>query len=786
MSDAQTSSDEPKSARPESVRKALAFQKRSAEAFAPQRKREIDDLKCQVPALVWPEDVAAARRGSTIGGISIPPRPMLSIDKLGQPVKLQMNQLRRAHLGVQITPVGKKANAKTADVLQGLYRSIDRDSKANLARVWGSDRAMKCGMGWYRVNVEYDETTDDPFDLKITISRLLRQSSCFPDPFAEQPDFSDGKEFLYVSIMPWETYKSEHKDTALASLDDDAFTQLQSDWPFWLTGDGDTRAVVVAEYFYTVYKTRQWIILDDGSFAFADEIPEGRKKHPTAGKTRTVNQPTLHWCKVNALEELESSEWNGKYIPFIPCIGDEQQPFDGERRWFGIYSTNKDSAHLFNVAVSNAAEISALEPRATWKGPTGSFKTNNKQWQLANVRNLPYLEYDPVVVNGVMAPPPEREVAQKNLGNSIALIEIADNNLQAGTAMYDDLLGKSDRDTSGKKVLALQDQSQASNSHWIANLAEISMPYEAKVVLDLIPKIYDRPGRVAQLTGEDNEQREVILNQPFTRGDDKRPVPVEDWEDGQPIPDGAEHYDLTQGAYGVAVSIGKSYQTRAQQGADAFSQLLMAQPDLIKFVGDIWMGFQDFPGHELAAKRLKAAIPPEIKQVDDEQGGPDPQQLQAELQKAEQGAQMMKSIIEEQAKAIETDQIKETAESQRAVEEHAAKLQIEKVKATLAITLQKMKDDHAYRLEQLKQAHADLEREDEQAHETALAAAGDASAREQAEAQATHDAAMAAAGALDADDKAERSHQHSMESQSQSESAAEKQAKLKPKGTSKE
>lgn len=769
-------------ARPKVVTDAIAFQTGSGNAFAGQRKREIDDLRCQVPKFLWPEDVAQARSGSTIGGVTIPPRPMLSIPKLDQPIQLQMNQLRQAHLGVQIHPVSKDADTDTATMLQGYYRFIERDSRANLAREWGADRGMKCGMGWYRVNVVYDDTTDDPTDLKIRIERILRQGSVFPDPFAQEPDFSDGKKLLYASFMAQDAFKAAYPKAKLASYDDDTIANLAELAPFWFEGEGEQRAVCVAEYFYTEYRDREWVILDNGAWAYADEIPTGRMTHPTAGKTRKVKEPILKWCKLNACEVLEETEWNGKYIPFVPCIGKELQTFDAERRWFGIYSTNKDSAHLFNVAVSNAVEISALEPKAPWIGYTGQFKTNNKQWQLANTRNIPYLEADLVMINGQIAPLPQRTQHNPNLGASVALIEIADNNLQAGTAMYDALLGKTDRDDSGKKVLALQDQSLASNSHWIANLADISMTYESLVILDMLPRILDRQGRVVRILGEDGEQQEAILNHPFVIDPNtKRPVPVPEWNEGDPIPPNTKYYNLKKGTYGRAVTIGKSYQTRAQQGADAFSQLLMAQPDLIKFVGDIWMGFQDFPGHELAAKRLKAAIPPEIKQVDDEQGGPDPQQLQAELQKAEQGAQMMKSIIEEQAKAIETDQIKETAESQRAVEEHAAKLQIEKVKATLAITLQKMKDDHAYRLEQLKQAHADLEREDEQAHETALAAADDASAREQAEAQATHDAAMAAASALDADDKAERSHEHSMESQSQSESAAEKQAKMKPK-----
>lgn len=764
--------------------RAIAFQKRSEKAFSKQREREARDLACQIPEGLWPEDVKKARQGGTIAGIAVPARPMLSIPKLDQPVQLQMNQMRSAHLGVQVHPVSKKANAETAKVKQGLYRAIERDSNADVARLWGADRALKCGLGWYRVNVVYDDATDDPDDLKIRLDRILHQGSVFPDPFAQQPDFSDGKELLVVSYMSWDTYKDTYPGSKLANYGDDALTELQKDQPFWLDGDAETRAACVAEYFYVTYRDREWVILDDGSFAFSDEIPQGRTRHATSGRSRKIKEPVVKVCVLNAVEELESSTWNGKYIPFVPCIGKELQTFDGERRWFGLYSTNRDSAHLFNVAVSNAVEVSALEPKAPYIGYVGQFKTNRQQWQLATVRNLPFLEADPVTVAGNLAPLPQRNLGGANLGPSIALIEIADNNLQAGTAAYDDLLGKNNRGDSAKKVLALQDQGVASNSHWLANLADISMMHEARIVLDLMPKVYDRPGRNAVIIGEDNDQREVVLNQPFTEdADTKRPVAVEDWDDSKPVPQGAKYYNLADGTYGHVVTVGKRFETRAREGADAFSQLLMSQPDLIKIVGDIWMGFQDFPGHELAAKRLKAAIPPEIANADKEDDQqPDPQALMQQLRMAEQGTQMMKQIIEEQGKAIETDAIKSQAENQRAEMENAAKIRLEDIKSKLAITLQSMKDAQALRLERLKQAGAIEAREDTQAHEVAMEAAGAAHEEHESAVGRQHDADMGRQAHESATLQGERGHEQALESGEQAQRHALEQGAMNQAG----
>src|SRR5687767_12509805 len=105
-------------AEPSIVARALSFQKRSGDAFSKQRQREIEDLKFQVPELQWPEDVAKARKGEVIGGIAVPARPMMSIPKLDQPVQIQLNQERNAHLGVQVHPVSKDADDDTATVFQ--------------------------------------------------------------------------------------------------------------------------------------------------------------------------------------------------------------------------------------------------------------------------------------------------------------------------------------------------------------------------------------------------------------------------------------------------------------------------------------------------------------------------------------------------------------------------------------------------------------------------------------------------------------------------------------------
>src|SRR5262249_16642174 len=128
---------------------------------------------------------------------------------------------------------------------------------------------------------------------------------------------------------------------------------------------------------------------------------------------------------------------------------------------------------------------------------------------------------------------------------------------------------------SGKAIEALQGQSMISNSPYLDNLANISMTYEAMIILDLIPKKYDRPKRIARILDKQNVSTWIMLNHPFMPGPDGRPVALPYGTDQEKAQTDAlvndpqhpaAYYDLTKGRYGVEVTIGKSYKDERQEG----------------------------------------------------------------------------------------------------------------------------------------------------------------------------------------------------------------------------
>ena len=743
------------------IQQALDRFRVGTDADAAQRRREVSALRFQVPALAWPDDVKEQRKPQIVGGVALPQRPMLSIPSLDAPIQLTLNAERAAKLGIHIHPISETADDETAEVIQGLYRRIEVDSRASLARTWAFERAVKCGRGYYRVLTEPDPDAGSPFDQKITIKRILQQASVVLDPFAQEPDGSDGQWAFLVQDMPWDTYIRKYPDSEMAAFDADEFSLVGVQPPEWVTGEAASagRAVRVAEYYRLEYATRRRVLLDDGSDAFDDEIPDGRTARAGDGARAMEEQvPTLWWSTINAVEELAPAQTlDGRYIPIIPVIGRELIPFEAQRRWVGIIEPNEDAARLLNYSASSAVELASLESKAPYLMVEGQEEGHEQEFQLANVRNFPYLRYKNVSLNGTPAPPPQRtQVDTSRLGPSMVLLQQAREFIHQGTGAFESALGQeSQMARSGRSVLALQQQYEQGSSHFLDNLAEISLTYEAKVILDLIPTIYDRPGRVARILDQEDETQTVLLNAPFMRdprtqrprrvlgpppgmgvGPPPGPPPGAGplagppmLPQGMPPPPGLGgppmgppmgpppmgppmgpppmgpsspetwEYDLRKGRYGVVVTIGRSFKSRALEGADEMGQLFQANPSLFPILGDLYLKFRDFPGHNEAAARVKKLLPPPLQEQD---GQPDAQQLQQQLQQQGEMLQQLTQALDAKTREIETDAVKERATTEREQQRLMADAQREQADLQARMDMERMKNETQLAIAQMK------------------------------------------------------------------------------------
>ena len=690
------------------------------EAWSKQATREKDDLAFQVPERQWDEGARRQRLGMAIEGVPTPARPVLSIPKLDQPIQMVLNQERSAHLGVSIQPLSADADKETSEILEGLYRRIERDSQAHLARSWAFNRAVKAGRGYYEITTAYDDSSDDPNDQVIRIERILHQESVYFDPSAQKPDFSDANYVFLASWVPLADFKAEFPDAKIPTNDE--FQEDEVLEPEWIRGEGETLAVRVLKYYYKekTYKRQE----------------KGARKR---------EQVEVDWCLMSGLEILDSGDWAGKYLPIVTVIGSELIPFDQERRWQGIIGPAKDAQRLYNYSASTAVELVALEPKSPWVGAEGQFEGYEAKWQQANIRNWPYLEYKPKTLNGELIGPPQRaQVDVGRLGPSMQLLQQADQFIQITTATYDPSLGRtSNREKSGRAIMALQQQGDEGNSHFMHNLAEVSMAYEAKCILDLIPTIYDREGRLARTLDEEDDSKTVMLNAPhFQHPETKMPMPAP----GGQLPPGTpmlpapppqpgvpptppqsppvKHYDLKKGIYSVAVSIGKTRQSALQEGAEEIGQILQSQPNLMPLIGPIYFKYRDFPGSKEIADLMAQVRDkqfPGLKTGDD--GQPSAQQLQSQLQQMGQQMQMMQSQLQGAMEQIKTEQAKQQATIQTAQIKSQTDLQVAAMNNQTKLAIESLIAKFESMMKGQQMTHEAVQNDADRAHEALMSTA---------------------------------------------------------------
>ena len=681
------------------VEKAVAQFKLSAETYSKQRQREESYLRFQVPELQW-EDEIRDYRSSQFGnqGVPMPPDPTLSISMLDEPIQLELNRQRAASLEPKIHALSEDATDDTALVLQELNRHIDvdPDSRAANARSWGMDRSTKAGLGWYYIDKVVDPDGGHPFDQKLLVKRLLYQDGIFPDPTAQMADWSDGMFLHDIVDVPWDSYTlGKYAKSKLAEFSESDFKAMGPADADWIVNvaDKERRAIRISNYWRVEILTRRYVLLNDGSVEFDDEIPDGKsiatdddvqRLQYEGLRERDVEERHVYKSVMNGIEELEPEvEWDGKYIPYIPCIGIELQPFESERRWVGMIAGAMDAQRLVNYSASQAVKIAALEPQAPWQAEEGVLPEPLKSaYVQGNTRKFPVLTYAATNAAGMRSTAPSRvQIDTARLGPSMELLTMGKDFVQAATFTYGPSRGEqTPAHRSGTAIQALQGQTAQGNSHFLDNEANISLPLEMKIKLDLIPHVYDRPGRVLQVITGEGKTRQVMLNQPFTM-QGNRPVPFQPLTPDAPLPDGVKHFNLNKGRYGVSVTIGKSNDSRVQEGSDAVGRIMEADPQLLPILGPAWAKFQDFPGAhavQLALEKWQAHVAPWMSDHAQQNAAAQIPQLQQQVQHLTVAAQQMKQQLDTDAVKYEWDA--------------KTKIALKDLDAKTTIQIQQMKD----------------------------------------------------------------------------------------------
>ena len=623
----------------------------AVEAESEIRKIALEDMRFSAGEQ-WPEDVKRQRDADK--------RPCLTINRLPQFIRQITNDQRQNRPSIKVSPLDNQGDVELAEIFQGMIRHIENSSDADTAYDTAFDRAVRGSFGYFRVVTDYSDPMS--FDQDIKIKRIRNQFSVYLDPSYQEPDGSDASWGFVFEDLPKDDYKAQFKESKMSLMDD--WSSIGDSKPGWATNE----TIRVAEYFYKTYRKAMVVLLSNKETIEKDQLPEGELPNGlTVVSERETMIPEIKWCKINAVEVLERTEWPGKWIPIIPVLGDELD-IDGRRILESLIRHAKDPQRMYNYWKSSETETIALAPRVPYIGVEGQFEGHEAQWNSANVRNHSYLEYKAKSVGGQLAPPPQRNVYEPPVQAISQASMMAADDLKSTTGIYDAALGNQARETSGIAIQRRNNQSQISNFHFVDNLAK-SIRHGGRIIVDLIPHIYDT-ARAVRILGEDGTEEVVMLNQIFERN-------------GKQV-----NYQTDLGKYDVSVSSGPSFETKRQEALASMLDLTKSMPQVMQIAGDLLVRNMDWPGAEEIADRLKKTLPPNLAD-DNKNQQPLPPQVQAQMQQMGQLIQQLTDHLNQKTQLIENKALELESKERIAMAQIQAEIQLTlaKLGSTEALTL---------------------------------------------------------------------------------------------------
>lgn len=552
-------------------------------------------------------------------------RPCLTINRTKSFVRQVTNELRLNRPGVLVDPVAD-TDEETAEIEMGLIRHIAAQSDGEAAIDTAAKHAVIHGEGWFELCCEYvdldtEEANAQTFNQEIYLREIRNPFSIYDDPNAKLPNREDSKYRFQAIRMTREAFREAYPDAQ--SIEGISLPQEDSNW---LTDDG----VLVVKYWYIKEEKRKLCQMVDGSKAWKDELP--KEAYDFIETEREWKCPRVKWAILNAVEILDEGDWGGRYFPHVRVVGD-QINIEGEEKVAGLVDDLVGPQITYNYWITAATERLAMATKSPWIVPHGMLEGFESEWEQANKKNFAFLYYNPVSVDGQPLPAPTKNDSEPSISGLVAMVHQSDNDMKAVSGIYDASLGARGPEQSGKAIRARQAESDMSNVHFSDNLKQ-SVKFLGKLLIDLMPKIYDTE-RVVRIIKPNEEAQMVPINTQPTQ------------ENGV-----KKFFDLTKGQYNVRAQAGKSWATARQELAETMVDLTKSFPPLFQVAGDIMVGAMDFPESRDVAKRLKKLLPPEVQ--DDEEQSDIPPKIAARLQQLDQYAQQSTQVIEELTKQLES------------------------------------------------------------------------------------------------------------------------------------
>lgn len=519
-------------------------------------------------------------------------RPTLTINRMPQFLKQVANEVRKNRPAITCTAADGLANPAVAEVLEGMIRAIERVSGASRVYSRAVEQSAGCGMGHFRLALEYED--EESFDMGLRIRTIRNPFSVVWDPGAVQDDKSDAKYCFVYQELTEEEFKASYPNAASSPW---AVSQPQSSMSQWRSGG---KTVTVCEYWCVkeepvrrvkLKHARPWFDPQFGHQAPTGQettledpddqvLLEAMQQGFVVVAARQAKRKRVEMYLMGGNDVLEGPiQTPFTRIPIFTVVGDEVDLGDETVRG-SLLRHAKDSQRLLNYYASADVEMHALAPKVPFILSRRQIAGLENLYNTANQGARAYLVYNDFDEQGeIKAPRPSREQGIGTNPGLMAGAQAASQYLKDTTGIYDASLGSGGNETSGVAINARDAQSDTGTFNYIDNLAH-SIEAMGREMVAVIPKVYS-PDRQIRILGQDDAPAILDLASMGLR--------------------------LDLGKYDVAVKVGPAYETQREEMRAAMVDLAKASGPLAPLYHIEIARLYDYQGADDFASRLEAA-----------------------------------------------------------------------------------------------------------------------------------------------------------------------------------
>jgi len=547
-----------------------------------QRRRVVEDMKFTfVPGHQWDKHLTAKRKN----------RPCYESNRLRQLVRRVTGQQLKNKPEIKVRAV-EDNDVDTAEVYNGLIKNIEVQSHAETAYDTANLWAVGGGFGILRVVSEYEGY--DTFDQCLKIKTVMDPTRCWCDPAAVEYDRSDARYWFIDEFIPKDEFKRRWPKAEVVDFDA-PLDDLEREW----VQRDDVR---IAEYWYVEPKEKTILLLTDGSVVdkedfdliadeaaagFPDDTGQPTAEPVTIKQSREVMVDCVYSCMVNGKGKLdEPVKWGGSMIPIVPQWGDLVS-IEGKQIYSGMSRFGKDMQMIHNFELSTSVEVIAKLPNSPLMATPKQVDGLSSYYERMGYDDPAVILYN----NDPGAPPPQRQPMANFPAAMVQMSQVATDEMKASLGVYDASIGARSNETSGRAILARQNEGDIVNFVYVDNQVK-ALKRLGEILVDAIPHYYDAD-RSIRILGEDNAEKYIRINHV-----------IQDQQTGELV----TMNDMSRGKYDVTVTVGKSFDTARMELAEA-SQALSAQPGPFGMLGQFMLLKSiDVPGMDEFVKAARKVL----------------------------------------------------------------------------------------------------------------------------------------------------------------------------------